>query len=112
MVGLVLSCLTLWHLSFLCRDHDDVVAFGAVSCHADWLVLERLLVLETVEDAICGDTHNDFLDIDRFRTLELAQAFIAKSLATIFVGQLVFVTEQCGLIGILERIVIVGEAFD
>lgn len=74
--------------------------------------MQGLLVLQTVKDAIGGDTHNDLLDIDGFRILKLSEAFLTEGRDAILVAELVLVADQRLLVCVLECVVVVGEALN
>jgi len=58
----VVLLLTRWYIfGFISGDEDDTISLRARSSRLEWLILEGLDVCKTVEEPVCGASHDDFL---------------------------------------------------
>ena len=103
----------VFSFAWIRRDQDDVVSLCSVWCHADRLVLERLLVLEAVNDAIGCNSHDDLIDVLLlFCAFELVQKLVAERLAAVLVSELVLMANQTSLVILFQGFVVVCETLN
>lgn len=103
------------------NDADIVATNGTVVLNANRLVLQFLLVVQVVEEAVGSDTLDELIEIKILLRdgvllclglLHLGQLLFGHSLDLILLFEVFFMTNVRGLVRFLKRVVVVSEALN
>lgn len=103
------------------NDADIVATNGTVVLNANRLVLQFLLVVQVVEDAVGSDTLDELIEIKILLRdgvllclglLHLGQLLFGHGLDLIRLFEVFFMTNVRGLVRFLKRVVVVSEALN
>lgn len=103
------------------NDADIVATNGTVVLNANRLVLQFLLVIQVVEEAVGSDTLDELIEIKILLRdgvllclglLHLGQLLFGHSLDLILLFEVFFMTNVRGLVRFLKRVVVVSEALN